>query len=121
MPAVPIVNLSQEKRGDTLDYTITVAGVDLTAPNTHIWFTGKLNRSDPDGTAVWQRTINNGGIIVTGPTTAIATLDPLITANLPDGTIVYYDVQVRTPEGRVQTAFEGEIPFDVDITQATNN
>lgn len=121
MTAVPVVNLSEEKRGDTLDYTITVAGVDLTEANTVIWFTGKLDPGDVDGLAVWQKTVNNGGIVITGPTSAIATLDPADTAALPDDTIVHYDVQVKTPQGRVQTAFEGTISFDVDITQATNN
>lgn len=118
MAVIPIVSFA-EKRGETLDYLITVSGVDLTVPGTKLWFTGKVSKNSPDNQAIWQKTIANGGVVVTGATTATATLQPTDTANLADGTGVYYDVQVETSTGRVQTAFEGSITFEIDVTQST--
>lgn len=118
MPAVPVVTIPTEMRGDTLDYALTVSGVDLTQSGTKMWFTGALVKGSPDAAAVWQKTIGNG-ITVTGATTATATLQPADTAGLLDGAVVYYDVQVKTPAGRVQTAFEGTIVFEIDVTQGT--
>lgn len=127
MATVPVVNFTgddAEKRGDTLDYDFTFAGVNVQTPGTLIWFTGKKSKTDPDNQAIWQKTIANGGVIVTGPTTATATLQPSDSAGIAipgnaDSVTVAYDCQVKTPAGRVQTVVEGQITFTIDITLGT--
>jgi hypothetical protein len=112
-----------EKSGDTLDYDLTVTEsgvpVDLTLPSTQIWFTGKVNKASADNQATWQKTIGSG-ITVTGAGTARITLLPADTENLADGTVVFFDTQVKLPTGRVQTPFEGSITFESDVTQSTS-
>jgi hypothetical protein len=109
-----------EKRGDTLDYVISVVGIDLTQTGTQMWFTGARSRGQADNQAVWQKTITNGGIVVTSPTSATATLQPSDTATRADGESDFYDVQVKTAAGRIITLFEGAITFETDITQSTS-
>ncbi len=118
VPVVDFIGDNAEKRGDTLDYDLTFTGVDVQQPGTQIWFTGKTNKAHNDSQAVWQKTIG-AGVTVTGPSTATATLVPTDTAGLTmtnEKATVYYDAEVKTPTGRVQTVVEGRIEFTVDIT-----
>lgn len=112
-----------DRRGDTNDYQIVVTEggnpVDLTAPGTQLWFTGKLDRLDADNAAVFQKTLSNG-IQIIGGGLAVATVSPVDTANLPDETLVYVDAQIRYPSGRIQTITEGTIRYFIDVTRVTS-
>lgn len=116
-------------RGDSLILNLTVTQrdgnvlvpVDLT--NATIWMTAKKKYSDPDPGVFQIRTPDDikidanpatgkAKIVVPGPATTSLRYDP----NSLRVELVY-DVQVKTPDGIVQTVAKGKLLVDQDVTQ----
>lgn len=97
--------------------------VDLTGAK--LWMTAKKKLTDTDAKAVFQITSPSDITIDTTPTTgrakvtvpASATLSvvfPVDTAQLE----IYYDIQVKTSTGIVQTVASGKLILTEDVTDA---
>lgn len=122
MPFAPQFALT-DRAGDTLDYIVEdlMEGgvpVDLTVPGTEVWVTGKLTYATADP-GVFQKKLSTGGVVPLSQNSLVVTLDPADTENLADGTELIVDVQVKAPNGRLQTPVEGRITYFTDVTQAT--
>lgn len=109
-------------RGDSTIFYVTCtedgAAVDLTGCK--LWFTVKRNLSDLDVDAIIRRTTDTAmGIVVATPQTGIAviTLDPVQTVTLLRAETLFWDIQVRTFAGLINTAASGLMDVALDVTR----
>ena len=125
---------AKRTRGDTIHITVsitqTVNGVTSPLPLTGytVWFTAKLQYSDPDNLAVFQK---KSGLTNTDGSNQIDFTDinggkvqvnimPQDTANLiDDSTTLVCDVQVKDPTGEVFTPATGKLTITGDVTRTT--
>jgi hypothetical protein len=115
-------------RGDDQDFTLTFTKLNGTVQEAQditgwtIWFTAKLEESDTDASAKFQKsTAASAGIVLTDPTGGIATLSiaEADTSDLRNETILYYDVQVKDGADKIVTTEKGTLTVQVDITRTT--
>ena len=98
----------------------SLAPVPVNISATTILATLKHTVVEPDNTALTQKTIGAGITVDTGAQGLFTlTLDPVDTANLPDGvTCLVFDVQVKESGGRVTTVVRGDLMIEPDVTRA---
>lgn len=117
-------------RGDdrTIKYhateTDTETGVttDINLTGALIWFTAKNKFADADASAVFQRTIANGGITVTNAIQGRFTVSivPANTSSLGNTAVVLvYDLQVKISTGAIYTLDSGTLVVSPDVTLST--
>jgi hypothetical protein len=112
------------RRGDTVVFSITVTDrttggpIDLTGYS--IWCTAKSSLSDPDSAAVFQLTRSSGDIEVTGAENNVirVTIPAAATVGFTGNRVLFYDVQIRSPSGRVTTVVDGKMFVVQDVTRA---
>lgn len=116
------------RRGDTFDYAATVTETDGSAHDLTgetLWFTMKVNRTDPDSAAVatayWIDGGASSGLSVATPSTGGFRLQfaASVTANWSAEATYVYDVQVKSATGLITTVDEGTVTIRGDITQRT--
>lgn len=116
-------NLGPFKRGDNIRFQvdITQGGAPLNVSAYSIWCTGKRELSDLDAAAVWQVTKAGGQITVTGAgnNIALVNIPASATTVLTENVTLFYDVQIKSPGGDIDTVADGRIPIVLDVTQAT--
>jgi hypothetical protein len=116
-------------RGDSRSIAVAALQPDgVTAQNISgwaLWFTGKLNILDPDGSAVFQRTIASG-ITVTNAALGLATValapastDSLMAAGTQTSVDLFCDLQGKDGAGNVATLATGKITVLAEITRTT--
>lgn len=113
-------------RGDSLILDIEVkqgdVAVDLT--DSKVWMTAKKNYTDADDKAVFQITTPDD-IELTAPLLGKARIvvpaAETIGLTYPTGTLqtkLFYDIQVKTVTGIVQTVAVGQLIVNEDVTRA---
>lgn len=111
------------KRGDSFQFTTTVTlnGSALDISGYSVWVTAKRQKSDLDAAAIFQLTKAGGAITVggAGNNVATTTIPPASTASLTADTVLYYDVQIESPGGKVDTVAEGVLTIGLDVTQTS--
>lgn len=105
----------KRKRGDTfkLSFTVkTAAGVAIDITGYTFWLTLKtdLSKTDAQATKQVERTTHDDA--ANGKTSL--TIDPADTKNYLG--CYFYDVQIKTPAGIVETFQDGVVVFDDDVT-----
>lgn len=114
------------KRGDTKTMQFTVSNLPPTGLTGYkFWLTAKLDISDPDAAAQFQKTSTAGDftVPVNGSDTQAGivqcTLQPADTSGLPDYDVdLLYDFQVEDQGGAVTTSADGTLTVHPDITRA---
>lgn len=111
------------KRGDAIKFSVTITqgGVALDVSAYSIWCTGKVNLDDLDAAAVFQVTKAGGQITVTGAGNNVAnvTIPGSATSSLTDDINLFYDVQIKSPGGDINTVADGRMQIRKDVTRAT--
>lgn len=117
-----VYDIGPFKRGDNIrfDVAITLDGNPLDVSAYLIWCTGKLQISDADLVAVFQATKLGGQITVTGAGNNIARVNipGAFTSVLTDNTTLFYDVQIKSPGGDIDTVASGRMQIVLDVTRA---
>lgn len=116
-------------RGDNESYDVTVtdaAGQRVDLTGSAMWFTVKLNQTDPDLLALVRKSTYDSGITLatqSGATLGMATIDllPADTSKLLAPKSLFYDVQLKTPNGKITTIVEGDFDLIADITRTTTS
>jgi len=107
--------------GDSPTFLITVTDQDgnpypLTGHT--IYMTAKRQKSDPDGSAIFQLSSTAGEITVGVPTNTAEAVPPSADTNgLTANVSAYIGVRVITPGGRPFTVFEGTLPIVIPTTR----
>lgn len=116
-------NLQPVARGDNVKFNVTVTldGNALDLTNYSIWCTGKRSLDDLDADAIWQVTKAGGNITVTGSGNNIAQVNVpgSNTAVLTEAVTLFYDVQIKSPGGDIDTVASGRVNITLDVTRAT--
>lgn len=109
-------------RGDTATFSVNV-----TYPNGNVYpltgctlfFTAKLDNSQPDSEALISKVSTNGGIGIIDAANgqAAVILDPADTNNLPTDVPLFCDVQLETPGGSIHTVAVGKLTLLEDTTR----
>jgi hypothetical protein len=110
-------------RGDTiiLPFQVVLAGSPLNITGAQFWFTAKNNESDPDASAVFQKTLASGITIVDPLTGDLqVTIAPADTSGLLIKTNLYYDLQIKTAGDAIGTIAKGTLFIEVDVTRSTS-
>ncbi len=116
-------------RGDTheIEYNLVDSNggaFDLSAVGVKVWFTVKDYLSRADSQAIWQGTLENGGIVAVGlPTSGMVrvTIPASATALVPDGIVrLYYDLQIKDASARISTIEKGLFEVSPEVTRATS-
>jgi hypothetical protein len=114
--------------GDDLDVTRTVPSVPATQTLTKAWLTIKTKVSDADP-GLLQKAVTSslvsgvGQITDTGASGTGSLLFQLTGADtlaLPVGTLVYYDIKVKTSASKIYTIEQGKYISTARITTATS-
>lgn len=107
-------------RGDTAEFTLNYAkaGVPIDLTGATITMTGRRGKG---GTLVFQRTVGSGITIDADQTAnrgkAVIRLAAASTSNLAAETVtLFYDIEVRTPDGDTQTPAKGDFVVTPDAT-----
>lgn len=108
------------QRGDDTPFTITFSPADTSIVGGKVWLTIKKRESDSDSAALLRvNTEDDPAILhIDDATHASGELPAAKTARLPIGTWVY-DVQARTPDGKIRTTQRGRAVVEFDVTRAT--
>ncbi len=121
------------RRGDT--FTATLTGLGSVASRSNLWFTLKDMNRDADSAAIVQIDENNGLLFINGKTAATTangsitvddedagdltiTIKPAETEDLLVATNLFYDIQMLTSAGVVQTLTNGTAVVVADTTRA---
>ena len=104
-----------------LDVTVVLNNATYDVTNDKIWFTIKNSFTDPDSAALLQVTTESG-ISFTNATAGqiLISLTPVLTQNLPTGVELDYDIQIRTPSGKVYTIIVDQVLVNPKVTQTLN-
>ncbi len=111
-------------RGDTVTLPIWVAEdydgnvIDLTGAA--LWFTAKLSAQLPDlGAGTFQQSTATSGVEIIDAVLGQyrITIEATKTASLTDSTAFFWDVQVRTADGRTITVKHGTVNVVADYTR----
>jgi hypothetical protein len=110
-------------RGDSVSWSvvITLDGVPFNLAGCLLWFTAKTKYTDPDVSAIFQKTIGDG-ITVTTPANGLATIDivPDDTSALSEvKTVLFWDLQLKDGSDNIYTINSGNLIVNPDVTQAT--
>jgi hypothetical protein len=110
-------------RGDTikLNVAVTASGSVYSLVGSSMWFTAKYSYSDPDSSAVFQKTIGSG-ITLTDAVNGKATvlILPTDTSGLANAKVMLvYDLQVKDASGNIYTVARGNLIFLPDVTLST--
>ena len=116
-------DLRPRKRGDNIKFDVDVKldDVPLDISAYSIWCTGKRQLSDADVDAVWQVTKAGGQITVIGAGNNIARINVpgSNTAVLTENATLFYDVQIKSAGGDIDTVADGRVQILQDVTRAT--
>lgn len=130
------INLGKMKRGDDKTVQFTVDGSKLPSDGVAsftFWFTAKQQVSDPDVSAIWEKTGHTGAmgdftiVAVGNPnsnpvTNAVVNcaIHPADTNALPDYDVVLlWDFQVKDSSNHITTSADGTLTVQPDITRAS--
>lgn len=110
-------------RGDTvkLDLAVTSGGAVYPLTGSTIWFTAKRQYSDPDSSAVFQKSTLSGGIVITNAALGIArvTISPPDTQTVTNSKeILFFDAQMKDSQGQVYTLASGRLILLPEVTKA---
>lgn len=114
-------------RGDTYTFVTQVArsGVPVVLTGSQLYFTVKNRVTDTDVSALFQKTLSNGIVLLdqgTNPGECQVTIAPAdtaglgLTSDLPF--VAVYDLQLREPSTRVTTVMRGAFIVHPDVTRA---
>jgi hypothetical protein len=113
-------------RGDTrtLEVTQPLEGDGVTPTDftlyQNVWFTVKKTVTDPDGSAVMQKSLGSGITIVSSDHTKVRiTINPADTSGLTivgQSTVLVYDVQTKDASGNINTPASGNLTIIPDVT-----
>lgn len=111
-------------RGDTvkLNMAVTSGGSFYDLTGSTIWFTAKNHFSDPDISAVFQKSTTGGGITITNAPNGLCqvTIDPADTSGEPPTKVMLvWDAQVKDAQGRIYTVASGNLIIVPDVTITT--
>jgi hypothetical protein len=108
-------------RGDTGKWDITVSGaVSNFGAAVFRWY-AKLQKADPDSSAVIRKdSAGLGGIVIVdaGNQTLRLTVPPADSSSIVDDTYLYHDLQMTESGGDVTTLADGRILISRDVTRA---
>lgn len=114
-------------RGDTTPFNVNVVGSNL-APedltDSKIWFTVKAQYADPDIDAIIALNSEDDPtqvFIVDDPLNGHAqiVINPTDTDDITRRTVYYYDVQLKTADGKITTVVSGKLTVNMDATIVT--
>jgi hypothetical protein len=113
------------KRGDRRTLRIIVTGVNgrpYPWAGVTIWFTAKKSVNISDALAAIHKTGSRDGgdfdLSVDG--VAVADINSADTTSLPNKTETYlYDVQIKRPDGAIESVDEGTITISAEVTVAS--
>lgn len=120
-------------RGDSFSGSLT--GMGSIANRSKLWFAVKWNKGDADANALVLIEETSGLVYVNGAAAETATngsitvvveddgditivIDEAETANFAEASVLYYDVQVLTTDGDVNTLTSGDASVILDVTRA---
>lgn len=116
--------------GDDYDYTATVTGLPSGTTITKAYWTVKLNESDLDAAAIYQKTITTTLVATQGQITDNGATDRIgvcaffaqaaDTVLLTAGTEYFFDVQLILSTNRIYTPIKGRLVAVAQITRATS-
>lgn len=111
-------------RGDTLklDLAVTLDGNPYSLSLCSLWFTGKSQYTDPDISAIFQKTIGSGITIVGDPAQGLALIelapaDTLALASIK--TLLVWDCQLKDSNSKIYTIALGNLIVLPDVTRST--
>ena len=111
-------------RGDTYvgEFDMTLATVDETLSDYHVWWTCKASEEDSDEQATFQKTLANGELTIKEGDSKklILYISATETGALTIGTDYVWDLQIKhKTTGYVTTPINGTLKVTKDITKAT--
>lgn len=116
--------------GDDIDIVRTITNVPEADALVKAWFTVKVRESDPDVSAIFQKTITASYVAGQGEITDDGSSDQTggVTFELTNAdtllmvgdTSYFYDLQVKTANGKIYTPEKGNITLRKQITVATS-
>ena len=104
-------------QGDDLSVEIQLLKEGLALPvfGWEFWFTVKAKWSDPDSSALFQKT-SAGGIVVFDPLTVYANINAADTKSAAPGKY-FFDVQAKSPAGNIITLERGVLEIILETTR----
>jgi hypothetical protein len=114
-------------RGDTRKLDVACVwdtGLPIDLSGAKVWATFKTDYDEDDAEAPgFQLSTTSDGVAIVGDPAdgrVLVTVADYYTANLPDTTFFYWDVQIKTADGQTGTPVRGTITFEADVTLATS-